>query len=52
MSKVTVQDVALIYYTLARGDYKKWHEFLQVLFGNDLNINQHVFHACELDFKK
>jgi hypothetical protein len=50
--RVTVQDVALLYYTIARGDFKKWTDLLMNLFGNDPSINRFVFEACQSDSKQ
>lgn len=47
-----MRDVGVLYYTIARGSYDRWRELLQKLFGDNFNINEHVFKQCEEEFKR
>lgn len=50
--KIGVRDVGLLYFALSKGEYEKWKEQLIKLFGENIDINEHVFRKCKEDFKE
>ena len=50
--RIGVRDVGLLYFALSKGEYEKWKEQLIKLFGENIDINEHVFRKCKEDFKE
>jgi len=50
--KIGVRDVGLLYFALSKGEYERWREQLMKLFGENIDINEHVFKKCKEDFKE